>query len=133
MRHETYTTSEKDVTGSTGQKHHQNNVTMCGLFSQRELRWPMITSLTIQVTQQLCGINAVFFYSISIFTSARIPAEYIEYAIVATGLVNVVATIGCIPLIDRLGRKPLLVWPMLLMIVDFALLTVCLNVSIRVT
>jgi hypothetical protein len=32
-----------------------------------------------------------------------------------------------VPLIEKLGRKPLLVVPMILMIIDFVLLTVCLN------
>ena len=128
MRRETY--AVKEETGGDGEQSTSvsKNVSMCGLFCKRELRWPMITSLCVQITQQLCGINAVFFYSSSIFAAARIPSDYIQYAIVATGFVNVLATVACMPLIDRLGRKPLLVYPMLLMIVDFGLLTYFLNV-----
>ena len=33
----------------------------------------------------------------------------IQYAILSTGLVNVITTIVSMPLIDKLGRKPLLV------------------------
>ena len=29
------------------------------LFTLSELRWPLITGLVLQLTQQLCGINAV--------------------------------------------------------------------------
>ena len=96
------------------------------LFTSADLRWPLITGLIVNITQQLCGINAIFFYSNGIFERAKIEAEYIQYAIFATGLINVISTILVVPLIDRLGRKPLLVVPMFIMIVDFILLTVCL-------
>ncbi len=36
-----------------------DNVSIIGLFKSNELRWPLITSLLLQVIQQLCGINAV--------------------------------------------------------------------------
>ena len=105
-----------------------SSMTMWGVLRKAELRWPLITALTMQITQQLCGINAIFYYSASIFADARVPSDYIQYAIVLTGLVNLLATFGCMPLLDKLGRKPLLVYPMALILVDFALLTVCLNV-----
>lgn len=96
------------------------------LFTLKEYRWPLITSLTLQLTQQLCGINAIFFYSDGIFRRATIADEHIQYAIFATGFINVLCTIAVVPLIEKLGRKPLLVFPMILMIVDFIFLTFCL-------
>ena len=35
------------------------SISLCELFTLKELRWPLITSLVIQMSQQLCGINAV--------------------------------------------------------------------------
>ena len=99
------------------------------LFTLKELRWPLITGLIIQMAQQLCGINAVFFYSESIFRNANIKDEFIQYAVFSTGFINVIMTIVCVPLIDRLGRKPLLVYPMILIVVDFILLTVFLKLQ----
>lgn len=96
------------------------------LFTLKELRWPLITGLILQLAQQLCGINAIFFYSEDIFRTAAIQNEHIQYAVFATGFINVVMTLVCIPLIDRLGRKPLLVYPMIIIIFDFLLLTVFL-------
>ena len=101
-------------------------VTLKELFTLSELRWPLITGLILNLTQQLCGINAIFFYSSGIFARASIKEEHIQYAVFSTGLINVICTIAVVPLIDRLGRKPLLVVPMFVMIIDFILLTVCL-------
>lgn len=96
------------------------------LFTITELRWPLITGLVLQLTQQLCGINAIFFYSESIFTKAQIKPDHIQYAVFLTGFINVIMTLVVIPIIDRLGRKPLLVYPMIIIIFDFILLTVFL-------
>ncbi len=38
------------------------NTSIIGLFRMKELRWPLITSLVIQVSQQLSGVNAVCFF-----------------------------------------------------------------------
>ena len=35
------------------------SVSVAELFTLKELRWPLITSLIIQISQQFCGINAV--------------------------------------------------------------------------
>lgn len=35
------------------------NTSIIGLFTTKELRWPLVTSLVIQVSQQLSGVNAV--------------------------------------------------------------------------
>jgi len=68
----------------------------------------------------------IFFYSESIFRKANIQADHIQYAVLLTGIVNVFCTLICVPLIDRLGRKLLLVVPMFLIILDFIVLTGCL-------
>jgi len=107
------------------------SVTLKELFTLKELRWPLITGLILNLTQQLCGINAIFFYSGGIFERASIQKEHIQYAVFSTGLINVICTIAVVPLIDRLGRKPLLVVPMFVMIADFILLTVCLVLKDR--
>jgi len=93
------------------------------LFQDKELTWPLITSIVICSIQQFSGINAVFFYSSDIFKDAGIAPENIQYAILMTGVVNILATFVCIPLIEKLGRRPLLIYPMFVMLVDFVLLT----------
>ena len=61
-----------------------------------------------------------------IFKAAGISEDNIQYAVGLTGVINFAATIVAVPLIDKLGRKPLLVYPMFFMIVDFVVLTILL-------
>jgi hypothetical protein len=54
--------------------------------------------------------------------------DHIQYAIAATGAVNMVSTGLSVPFIDRFGRIPLLIYPLLIIIFNFILLTIFLNV-----
>ena len=65
-----------------------------------------------------------------IFKTAGISDSNIQYAVVLTGLINVVSTIIAVPLIEKTGRKPLLVYPMCFMVIDFIALTFLLIFSV---
>ena len=71
--------------------------------------------------------HKVFFYSTDIFADAGIVDAHIQYAILSTGVVNVVAALVCVPLVDSVGRKPLLVCTMSVIVLDYALLVACLS------
>ena len=64
-------------------------------------------SMGLMFFQQLSGINAVMFYSVSIFTEAGSSINS-NLATIILGIVNICATIMSNLLIDRLGRKILL-------------------------
>lgn len=76
------------------------------LFSLHYLR-ALAISLTLMFFQQLSGINAVIFYSVSIFKIAGSSIDGNLCSIVV-GLVNFGATFIANVMIDRLGRKILL-------------------------
>lgn len=48
-----------EAKGSSGNTDPGENITIIGLFTDRDCRWPIITAIIIHITQQLCGINAV--------------------------------------------------------------------------
>jgi SP family sugar:H+ symporter-like MFS transporter len=58
--------------------------------------------------QQLTGINVVFYYGGTLWQAAGFTEASALLTNVITGLVNVVFTVVAILLIDRVGRKPLL-------------------------
>ena len=55
-----------------------DSITFVQLMKSRELRRPLITCLVIQITQQLCGINAVSFIS-KIFLILIIKINLFDY------------------------------------------------------
>lgn len=77
------------------------------MFSDRKLRKLLIASLFLQMAQQLCGINAVFYYS-TMFFDGVISNPLVGTTIV--GAVNVVATYVALLLMDSCGRRTLILW-----------------------
>lgn len=74
-----------------------------------EVRPAMVIGIGLAIFQQVTGINTVIYYAPKIIQSAGISSA--SGAILATagiGLVNVVMTVVSMWLIDRVGRRPLL-------------------------
>lgn len=65
--------------------------------------------LVIGILQQITGINSVFFYAPMIFEQSGIGTDASFMQAILVGIINLVFTIVAISLIDKLGRKPLLV------------------------
>lgn len=85
------------------------------LFTPR-LRGALMVGVGLAVFQQLVGINTVIYYAPTIFQQAGFASA--SSAILATsvvGVVNVLATIMAILLVDRLGRRILLLGGSILM------------------
>jgi SP family sugar:H+ symporter-like MFS transporter len=58
--------------------------------------------------QQLVGINIIFYFGAVLWKAAGATEQWALRINVLTGFVNILATIPAIVLIDRVGRKPLL-------------------------
>src|SRR6266699_475041 len=58
--------------------------------------------------QQFVGINIIFYYGEILWKAAGATEQWALRINLLTGLVNILATIPAIMLVDRLGRKPLL-------------------------
>ena len=68
----------------------------------------LLIGVALAVYQQWCGINVIFYYAEEIFSAAGYGVSDILFNIVITGTVNLVFTLVAIRLVDRLGRKPLM-------------------------
>jgi sugar porter (SP) family MFS transporter len=83
-----------------------------GLGSEPLFRWkyrlPIFLAISIGMFNQLSGINAVLYYLNDIFASAGFNKVSGDLQSVAVGFTNLVFTILAMLLIDKLGRKSLL-------------------------
>ena len=72
------------------------------------LRFIMIVGITLGILQQVTGINAIYFYATSIFKQTGIGTDAAFSSGVLLSFTTVVFTFLAIYLIDRMGRRPLL-------------------------
>jgi sugar porter (SP) family MFS transporter len=78
------------------------------LFSPK-YRLVLLVGLVVGISQQITGVNAVYFYAPSIFEQSGVGQDAAFSQAVWVGVINVVFTIVAMLLIDKLGRKPLLI------------------------
>ena len=72
------------------------------------LRFILLVGLVIGVLQQITGINAVYFYATSIFKQTGIGTDAAFSSGVLLSFITVLFTFVAIFLIDKMGRRPLL-------------------------
>lgn len=72
------------------------------------LRFILIIGLIVGVLQQITGINAVYFYATSIFKQTGIGTDAAFSSSVLLSTISVIFTFVAIYLIDKMGRRPLL-------------------------
>lgn len=89
------------------------------------IRLPLLVAVVLQFGQQLSGISAVMFYASSFFQNAGLENPLIGITLVY--IVNVLSTIVALMLMDTAGRRPLLIWSMVGMLVSTVILTVGLS------
>ncbi|GAB3735518.1 sugar porter family MFS transporter [Nocardiopsis nanhaiensis] len=64
--------------------------------------------MAVSAFQQLVGINVIFYYSSSLWQSVGVAESESLLLSLFTSVVNIVGTVIAILLVDRIGRKPLL-------------------------
>lgn len=79
-------------------------------LTEKKLRKPMLIGIVLALFSQITGINAVIYYAPEIFKSIGFGAESAFTQTIIIGLVNMLFTLVAIWLIDKAGRRSLLIW-----------------------
>ena len=77
------------------------------LFEPR-FRRPLIIAVVLMAVSQFSGINAIMYYSTKIFTTAGVGLKDAFAATTLIGLVNLIFTLVAVALMDKAGRRRLL-------------------------
>ncbi|XP_063703005.1 glucose transporter type 1 isoform X2 [Culicoides brevitarsis] len=85
----------------------ESSISTMELIFSPTLRAPLVIGIVMQLSQQLSGINAVFYYSTSLFMSSGLTEECAKFATIGIGAIMVVMTLVSIPLMDKTGRRTL--------------------------
>uniref|UniRef100_A0A8B9HYX2 Solute carrier family 2 member 1 n=1 Tax=Astyanax mexicanus TaxID=7994 RepID=A0A8B9HYX2_ASTMX len=109
------------------QMMREKKVTIPELFRSPLYRQPLIIAIMLQLSQQFSGINAVFYYSTSIFKKAGVT--YPVYATIGAGIVNTVFTVVSLFVVERAGRRSLHLVGLMGMAVSAVVMTVAMALT----
>jgi sugar porter (SP) family MFS transporter len=73
-----------------------------------KMRKVLLVGIALAVLQQWSGINVLFNYAEEIYKSAGYGVNDVMFNIVITGTINLVFTLFAIGMVDRFGRRPLM-------------------------
>ncbi|KAK5880829.1 hypothetical protein CesoFtcFv8_021697 [Champsocephalus esox] len=107
------------------------NKTPWTLFKDAGLRSQLRTVMAASSAMMLCGNDSIYFYAYYIFLAAGIPPRKIQYITIGTGASEFTASILSNLLIERVGRRYLLIGGYGLMSFWSVVFTVALNLQSR--
>lgn len=81
--------------------------------------------ILLSVFQQFVGINVIFYYSTTLWRAVGFSESSALITSVITSVTNILTTIVAIALIDKIGRKPLLLGGAIGMVVTLGTMAIC--------
>ncbi|XP_076007276.1 solute carrier family 2, facilitated glucose transporter member 5-like [Genypterus blacodes] len=106
--------------------------TVMELIRNQTLRWQLLTIIVTFTVMQLCGANAVFFYSHEVFRGAGLREDQSRYVALGTSLCEVSTSFVCFMILNSIGRKVLIYGGYMCMSATLGLLTVTLYLQHQV-
>jgi sugar porter (SP) family MFS transporter len=98
------------------------------VFGEKWLRPALIVAIGLAVFQQLVGINTIIYYAPTTLTDVGFGKTSAIYANLIIGTVNLAMTIIAIRIVDRVGRKPMLLAGVTGMVTSLLVLGISLSV-----
>lgn len=101
-------------------------------LKQRHVMWSICIGVTLAFIQQWCGCNAVNAYAPDILQQSGFSAASSSTQSIMIGLSKVIFVSFALVVMDRVGRRPLLIYGTLLLIVFLILCAVFMLPTVRV-
>lgn len=95
-----------------------------------KLLLPVVLVCALQGGQQLSGINAVFFYSVSIFMKSGLNSANAQWANLGAGCINLLIASFSPYLMAKVNRRPLAFWSTFVSGIMLAILTVIVSLIV---
>ncbi|WP_072713652.1 sugar porter family MFS transporter [Rhodococcus rhodnii] len=106
----------------------RTQVSVRALFSKiTGVRALVFIGIGLAMLQQFVGINVIFYYSSTLWQAVGFGEDRSLFISVVSALVSIVGTFVAIAMIDRVGRKPLLLVGSLGMTISLATAAVCFH------
>ncbi|TFD54728.1 MFS transporter [Cryobacterium frigoriphilum] len=98
-------------------------------FGLKPIVW---VGITLSVFQQFVGINVIFYYSTTLWEAVGFQERDSHAISVATSVTNILVTLIAIALVDRVGRRPILLFGSVGMTASLATMAIAFSQSITV-
>lgn len=93
----------KTLMNQAGKEARNETIGVIGVLMHPDSRPAIIAVIGVMVAQQLCGINSIVMYGVSLLSDLLgANAALLNVAVAA---LNIIVTTACAPLVDKLGRK----------------------------
>lgn len=116
-----------DMKDEAERASQEEQLSLPQVLSEKSIRWQLISICLMMLCQQLSGINAVFFYTNNIFEAAGFSLETRLKISVLIGAENVAMTVVSMSLMEKLGRKKLMLYGYGIMIFFCFAMVIVLN------
>lgn len=116
-------TNEINVISNAISKESKKEKVPLGELFKPAMKLVLTIGVIVAVLQQITGINAVFFYAPMIFEQTGIGTDASFIQAIIIGLTNLVFTVVAILFVDRLGRKPLLTFGLIGIVISMFVLS----------
>lgn len=97
----------------------------------KKYRMALIVGVVLALFSQVTGINAIIYYAPEIFKSIGIGVESAFFQTILIGVINTIFTFVAIWLIDKAGRRKLLLWGVSGMIVCLLGTALCFQYEVQ--
>ncbi len=94
-----------EIRAAIGQEEGRFSELLRGAYAR-----PLVLAVVLMLCSQFCGINAILYYSTDIFKTAGADNAAAFAATAWIGVINLIATFVAIACVDKLGRRPLLMF-----------------------
>lgn len=71
----------------------------------------------------------MFFYSSATFSAIGFVEDKVYWGIISTGIINLISTLASIKLVELFGRRPLILYPLAMII--FIMILLCVSIEIQ--
>jgi SP family galactose:H+ symporter-like MFS transporter len=112
----------EDAERRSAEAEDESSSTGMAALAAARVRPALVVALTLAVLQQFAGINTILYYAPTIMEETGLSASNSIVYSVAIGVINLLMTIVSIRLVDRLGRRALLLASLAGMAVSIAFL-----------
>jgi len=96
-----------------------------------KMRKVLLLGVALAVFQQWCGINVIFNYAEDIFKAAGYDISFVLKNIAWTGSVNLAFTFVALGVVDKFGRRPLMLFGSISLAVVYLVLGYCYHAHVQ--